>query len=341
MKILPYLFSSALLLSITACAGTQPQRPAQDARGQAMRGFATEMARKHGFQQAELEQLLGQARFRDDIIQAISRPAEAKPWYQYRPIFLKPDRIQGGAEFWREHSPLLRQVEAQYGVPAQIIVAIIGVETRYGRHTGRYPVLDSLTTLAFGYPTRGRFFRSELEQFLLLSREERIDPRQAKGSYAGAMGKPQFIASSYRRYAVDQDQDGRRDLWNDDADVIASVANYFKVHGWRPGEAITQPLELPDGVDEQGLEPLVEAGMKPSIPLSRLLADGLRPHGGPTGDPDTLASLIKLDAGDHNEYWLGLHNFYVITRYNHSNLYAMAAYQLSQEILAARDMAGD
>jgi membrane-bound lytic murein transglycosylase B len=296
--------------------------------------FAAEMERKHKMPAGEIEALLVQSEFRDDIIAAITRPAEAKPWHQYRPIFIKPDRILGGVKFWRENDALLESVSREYGVPPEIIVAIIGVETRYGKFTGRYRVIDALATLAFGYPKRADFFRGELEQFLLLSREESIDPSNATGSYAGAMGKPQFISSSYRRYAVDQDQDGRRDLWRSDADVIASVANYFKRHGWRPGEPITLQAEINGQAD---LQSYVDAGMKPSVPLEELLRHGVRPLDSLSmPDPEMLASLIKLDAGERDEYWFGLHNFYVITRYNHSNLYAMAAYQLSREILNAK-----
>jgi membrane-bound lytic murein transglycosylase B len=325
MKILiRSLITSLLLLTTAACAHTVQTESA-------MKSFAAEMASKHGFDKAELEAMLTGTAFRDDIIKAITRPAEAKPWYAYRPIFLKPDRIDGGVAFWKENEALLEQAEREYGVPAEIIVAIIGVETRYGKHTGRYRVLDSLATLAFGYPKRAKFFRRELEEFLLLSREEALDPTQAMGSYAGAMGLPQFISSSYRFYAVDEDGDGHRDLWNSNADVIGSVANYFKRHGWNPGEEITQQVQGGDN-----LEPYVAAGMKPSIKVSELLASGLRPVADKPPQPDALSSLIKLDAGDHDEYWLGLNNFYVITRYNHSNLYAMAAYQLSREILAAR-----
>jgi membrane-bound lytic murein transglycosylase B len=297
----------------------------------ALEAFATEMARKHGFDRQEMLALLDQTEFREDIIQAIKRPAEAKPWHEYRKIFLKPDRIQGGVEFWQENARLLERISSEYGVPPEIIVAIIGVETRFGEYTGRYRVLDALTTLAFGYPRRAKFFRSELEQFILLSREENVDPRQTMGSYAGAMGMPQFISSSYRRYAVDHDGDGHRDLWNNNADVIASVANYFKVHGWRQGQLIT--LQMEGGRD---LDRYVAAGMKPSIKVADLLARGMQPRGNSQPDPEALTSLIQLDAGDDQEYWLGLHNFYVITRYNHSNLYAMAAYQLSQEIRAAK-----
>jgi membrane-bound lytic murein transglycosylase B len=318
------------ILSTTACAHT-PKASSE------IESFAAEMEQKHQMPAAEIEQLLKGSEFRDDIIAAITKPAEAKPWYEYRPIFLKPDRIEGGVKFWRENEALLDSVSREYGIPPEIIIAIIGVETRYGKFTGRYRVLDSLATLAFGYPPRAAFFRSELEQFLLLSREESVDPRGAIGSYAGAMGQPQFISSSYRRFAIDGDGDGKRDLWNSNADVIASVANYFKIHGWQAGEPITLRAEV-DGAPD--LQRFVDAGMKPSIPLRDLQAAGVRPlDNTPTIDPGTLSSLIKLDAGDHDEYWLGLNNFYVITRYNHSNLYAMAAYQLSREIVAAKKAA--
>lgn len=318
------LLVTLLLLSASACAHTTQTKSA-------MQAFAAEMEQKHGFKKDELETLLTTTEFRDDIIKAITRPAESKPWHEYRPIFLKQGRIDGGVEFWEENEALLEQVEQEYGVPAEIIVAIIGVETRYGKHTGRYRILDSLSTLAFGYPKRAKFFRKELEEFLLLSREEQVDPGQTKGSYAGAMGKPQFISSSYRFYAVDHDGDGRRDLWNSNADVIGSVANYFKRHGWRHGGMITQQVS-----GGSGLNSFVDAGMKPSIKVSELLASGLQPVSGKPPEPEALSSLLRLDAGNQDEYWLGLHNFYVITRYNHSNLYAMAVYQLSQEILAAR-----
>jgi membrane-bound lytic murein transglycosylase B len=293
--------------------------------------FVEEMVREHGFDRAGLAELMSRAQFQQSIIDAMTRPAEAKPWYQYRPIFVTESRIRDGVAFWEEHEALLERVSDDYGVPPEILVAIIGVETRYGGYTGRHRVLDSLHTLAFGYPRRADFFRGELEDFLLLAREEGIDAEGAKGSYAGAMGKPQFISSSYRAYAVDYDGDGRRDLWDSDADVIASVANYFKRHGWRPGEPITVRAH---GVGD-GHQAFVEAGMKPSLRVEELRRAGLEID--PAIDGDALASLIELDTGPGNEHWLGLHNFYVITRYNHSNLYSMAVYQLSQEIRALRE----
>ncbi|MES9853704.1 MAG: lytic murein transglycosylase B [Candidatus Thiodiazotropha sp. L084R] len=329
MKQITTQFTLFLLLSLTnlACAHT-PQMKAE------YRAFATEMADKHGFKVEEVEKLLIGTTYRADIIAAITRPAESKAWHQYRPIFLKPDRVAGGVKFWQENKSLLEKAHQKFGVPPEIIVAIIGVETRYGRHTGKYRVVDSLTTLAFGYPKRAKFFRRELEEFLLLSREEQVDPASALGSYAGAMGKPQFISSSYRQYAVDGNGDNKRDLWRSNADIIASVANYFKVHGWKKDQPVTRQV-----TGSNALQRYVDAGMKPSIQVAELVAEGVKPLNQEPLDPEALTSLIKLDAGSQQEYWLGLHNFYVITRYNHSNLYAMAAYQLSREILASKQAA--
>ena len=319
-KLLSLTLCTALLC---ACATVATPRP--DIKPQISQ-FVDEMVRKHGFDRRALSDLLGRAEFRQSIIDAMSRPAEAKPWYKYRPIFLTEKRIQAGAQFWKDNADLLHRVSRKYGVAPEILVAIIGVETRYGGNTGSSRVLDSLSTLAFGYPKRATFFRSELEQFLLLTREEHIDPTTITGSYAGAMGKPQFIASSYRSYAVDYDGDGHRDLWGSNADAIASVANYFRRHGWRRGEAVAVPAQ---GVDTSHRR-FVDAGMKPSIRVADLRKAGIRFD--PKIKGDALASLIELEDQDGKEYWVGLNNFYVITRYNHSNLYAMAVYQLSQKI---------
>ena len=293
--------------------------------------FIERMHKKYGFEKNKLKQQITPKRYRQSIINAITRPAEAKPWYKYRPIFVTESRTTQGVEFWEQNETLLKQAEAEYGVPAEIIVAIIGVETRYGRHTGKFPVLDALTTLGFGYPKRGKFFQRELEEYLLLCREEGISPEQAKGSYAGALGKPQFIPSSYRAYSVDFDGDGKRDLWNNNADVIGSVAAYFKDHGWKPGKAITQRVNGANSAHRH----YVKAGMKPSITIDELKAAGI--DAAPSLPGEALSSLIKLKQRHGSEYWLGLHNFYVITRYNHSNLYAMAVYQLSQKILEKRN----
>ncbi len=288
--------------------------------------FIEQMTSKHGFDRTRLTDLLAGAKYRQDIIDAITRPAEAKPWHQYRPIFVTEERAQAGAAYWQANEELLKLAEDEFGVPAAIIVAIIGVETRYGGYTGKYRVLDALTTLAFGYPKRSAFFLQELEAFLLLTREEGLDPTAITGSYAGAMGKPQFISSSFRRYAIDFDRNGIRDLWQSDADVIGSVANYFVHHGWQRGQPISAPAVGVNGSHTH----FVQAGMKPSLELGTLANAGIS---SPLSlDAATEASLIELDNGSGNEYWLGLNNFYVITRYNHSNLYAMAVYQLSEKI---------
>ena len=299
-----------------------------------VRAFIDEMVERHDFRRGDLQALFAGVRQQTRVLEVIQRPAEGKPWYQYRPIFLNPARIRQGAEFWAEHRALLEKAEATYGVPPEYIVAIIGVETFYGRHTGGFPVLDTLATLGFDYPPRARFFRSELEHFLLLTREEGLNPRGLEGSYAGAMGKSQFISSSYRNYAVDFDGDGTRDLWGSPADAIGSVANYFKRHGWQAGE----PVTLPARVEEAVAAPFAEQGMKPSFTLAELTAAGVQPLRPLTYD-DSVA-LIALEGEEFPEYWLGLGNFYVITRYNHSPLYAMAVHQLAQEIRRAYQRQG-
>ncbi len=307
---------------------------APEDRQAAVEAFADEMVAKHGFDRADLLHTLSGARFRGDIIKAMQRPAEAMPWHKYRPIFVTDSRASDGVDFWNANAQLLERAEQEFGVAPEIIVAIIGVETRYGRYAGKHRVLDALSTLAFGYPKRADFFRRQLEEFLLLAREEAVDLSGVKGSYAGAMGMPQFIPSSYRAYAVDFDGDGKRDLLDNTADVIGSVANYFKRHGWESGRRIT--LQAQPGSDD--LTPMVEAGMKPSLAYEQLKASGVSVNE-PLRDNEDV-SLVRLEQEDGEEYWLGMKNFYVITRYNHSNLYAMAVYQLSRKILARRAAAG-
>lgn len=296
------------------------------------RSFLAEMALRQGQEQHDLEQLLEQARYDPDVLDAMARPYEAKPWPQYRDLFLTPARIQGGIDYWDAQAATLTQAQEAFGVPAEIIVAILGVETHYGAHLGRYRAIDVLTTLGFAYPPRAEFFRRELEQFLLLAQEEGLDAAGVLGSYAGALGKPQFIPSSYRAYAVDFDRDGRRDLWRSNADIVGSVAHYLRRHGWQPGQPIAFRVQLPEGLpadipvsEKQPTKPVVAAGRLRaagvSWPLS--LAD------------EAPVDLIRLD-GEPQEHWLGLNNFYAITRYNHSNLYAMAVYQLADAIRRGR-----
>ncbi len=317
---------AALALAIAPCVVLS----APAAYDAGSRAFVDAMVRKYELDHAEVAALMAGARYQQDIIDAMNRPFEAKPWYRYRRLFLTPERIAGGRAFLREHAALLLRAEARYGVPPEIIVAIIGIETNYGRRVGDHRVIDALSTLGFAYPKRAAFFRSELEELLLLAREERVDAGSVRGSYAGAVGKPQFIPSSYRAYAVDFDGDGRRDLWGSDADVVGSVANYLARHGWRGGEPVAAPATagrpLPGAIAIANKQPL-----QPGITVETLREAGIET------DPDVAgtmrAALIALHGPDDTrELWLGFDNFYAITRYNHSNLYAMAVYQLSREI---------
>lgn len=288
--------------------------------------FVDEMVNKHGFNTNELRILFGGTQYSDRVLQAMSRPAEGLAWYKYRDIFLQEKRIKQGVAFWKKHKETLDRAEAVYGVPPQIIIAIIGVETQYGQYKGKDKVMDSLATLAFHYPKRAAFFRSELEQFLLLTREQNVDPLSLTGSYAGAMGIPQFISSSYRNYAVDFDNDGIKDLWQNPVDAIGSVASYFKRHDWKTGQLVTIPVS----VSGNKVNEIINNDLKPNI-----RADDLKQYGiNPTQEISqaALVKVMKFEQKKSDEYWLGLHNFYVITRYNHSPLYAMAVYQLSESI---------
>lgn len=296
-----------------------------------LRDFINDMVRKHDFSVAELDALFSQAEPRPDIIDAITRPAEGKPWYEYRTIFVNDARIDGGVEFWRTHADALTRAHSTYGVPPEIISAIIGVETRYGKNTGSYRVLDALSTLAFDYPARAKFFRGELENYLLLTRDEGIDPLSLKGSYAGAMGLPQFIPSSYRHYAVDFDNDGQRDLWANPVDAIGSVANYFSEHGWQSDAVVVLPAQ----VSGDNYAALADEGLKPERSLREFERQGVSVSG--DAPADQPAALLEFEGEAGMEYWLGFQNFYVITRYNRSPLYAMAVYQLSNEIRARHD----
>lgn len=290
-----------------------------------VRNFVTDMVKKHSFDEQMLMHWMKSVEQQKSALDAIARPAEGKPWKDYRPIFITNKRITRGVEFWRNHKDILSQAEQRYGVPPEIIVAIIGVETFYGKRSGTYPVLDALTTLGFDYPPRATFFRKELEHFLLMSREEQVDPRTLKGSYAGAMGMPQFISSSFRSYAVDFDGDGRRDLWGSTADAIGSVANYFSRHGWRNGDPVISRAKV-----SESAKSLASKRMRPEKTIAEYKRMGVEPL--TNFDDNESAILLGLEGKNGQEYWLGLNNFYVITRYNHSPLYAMAVYQLGQAV---------
>ena len=294
--------------------------------------YIEELIQQHDFSRPELEEVLAAAERRQDIIDLMRRPAERRlNWHEYRKIFLDEQRIAGGVEFWQQNQATLERAEKEYGVAPEVIVAIIGVETRYGRVTGRHRVVDALMTLAFDYPPRASFFRKELTQFLLLAREEGKNPTSLTGSYAGAMGFGQFIPSSYRNYAVDFDRDGVRDIWQNRTDAIGSVANYFSRHGWRGAAQVALPVQLK--AETEQLLDIANQSLKPTHSIAEMaemgvIVDGL--------DPEARVLLLRLLGGDKPEYWLGFDDFYVITRYNHSRLYAMAVYQLGQEILKRR-----
>ncbi|MDH3429579.1 MAG: lytic murein transglycosylase B [Gammaproteobacteria bacterium] len=289
--------------------------------------FIQTMADEHSYDVATLRGILEQAEIKPSIIDLISKPAEKTlTWAEYRPIFMTRKRVRAGAAFWRENRQVLECISADTGVPVEILVGIIGVETYFGRITGGHRVLDALATLTFSYPPRAKFFRGELEQFLLLVREEQMTATDAVGSYAGAMGRPQFMPSSYRAFAVDSTGDGKRDIWNDWADVAGSIANYFLAHGWKPGEEIATRATL--GSSWSG--PLPKNKLRPEETVGSLSKKGVMFS---TGLPhDSASQLLTFAGADGAEHWVGFHNFFVITRYNHSAMYAMAVHQLGQEI---------
>jgi membrane-bound lytic murein transglycosylase B len=301
-----------------------------------VREYVDELVSEHGFDRADLLELFSEAERKERILESIARPAERTlEWHEYRQIFVKEPRISQGVEFWAANEEILNAAEARYGVAPEYVVAIIGVETRYGRITGSYRVLDALMTLAFDYPPRSSFFRKELTEYLLLAREEGEDPATFTGSYAGAMGYGQFIPSSYRAYAVDFDEDGARDIWANEADAIGSVANYFSRHGWQAGEPVAMQVtlggEAADGLATKSLalQSTVGALTAAGVQLAAADLDGTTP-----------ANLYRMMQPETAEYWVGFKNFYVITRYNHSRLYALAVHELSQAVLAARQEAG-
>lgn len=290
-------------------------------------GFAAfvERLEQQGYTAEELAEIFTGVTRQQKIIDAISRPAESKDWHEYEPIFMTEARVRGGAEFRKEHAAVLARAEREFGVDREIIVAIIGVETFYGRITGSWRVIDALSTLGFDYAPRSAFFMKELEHFLLLTREETIDPQSVTGSYAGAMGGGQFMPSSYREYAVDFDNDGKRDLWSSWDDVIGSVAAYLSRHGWHHGEPIALPAALPESMTS----PMQQQGMH-KFTAGELRREGFVFSESVTDEQDVR--LVALQGENEMHYWIGLHNFGVINRYNRSPLYAMAAVNLAHAI---------
>ncbi len=321
----------AVVLGVTGVVlyGLYGRAEADYAERPEVNAYVDEVVAQHGFSKPELLAMFARVEKKQSILDAISRPAEkTKAWHEYREIFVTPSRIEQGIDFWREHAAELTRAANQYGVPPEMVVAIIGVETRYGRNTGSFRVADALSTLAFDYPPRSAFFRSELTQFLLLAREEGSEPLSLTGSYAGAMGYGQFIPSSFRAYAVDFDGDGKRDIWRNTTDAIGSVANYFKRHGWRrDGPVAVQAYPVDKRADA-----LANDALALNHSVAKLRSLGLTMPGYADEEP---AMLIKLEGASGPEYWVGLQNFYVITRYNRSSMYALAVYQLSEALAAA------
>lgn len=297
--------------------------------------FIDRMVNKHGFDRQQLQEILSQAKRLDSVLRLMDNQApttSVKPpsgpngaWLRYRKKFITPDNVQNGVVFWNQYEDALNRAWQVYGVPPEIIVGIIGVETRWGRVMGKTRILDALATLSFNYPRRAEYFSGELETFLLMARDEQDDPLNLKGSFAGAMGYGQFMPSSYKQYAVDFSGDGHINLW-DPVDAIGSVANYFKAHGWVKGDQVA--------VMANGQAPGLPNGFKTRYSISQLAAAGLTPQQ-PLGNHQQ-ASLLRLDVGTGYQYWYGLPNFYTITRYNHSAHYAMAVWQLGQAVALAR-----
>lgn len=296
--------------------------------------FAQEMHDRHGFDKAAVLAILSNAEKKQKILDAIARPAEkAKPWKDYRKIFMTDARIEGGVDFWRAHESEMKEVSDRYQVNPEMIVAIIGVETSYGKNTGSYRVIDALSTLAFDYPPRAAFFRQQLEEFLLLAREQKQDPLALTGSYAGAMGYGQFMPSSYRDFAIDFDGDGFADIWRNTRDAIASVAFYFHKHGWIMNDPVLARAHTTRGFDPD----MATNELKPEITLMDLAGMGVAPVIDGL-DAHRKATLLRQEGEYGLEYWLGFDNFYTITRYNHSSMYAMAAHQLAEAIKARHDL---
>lgn len=294
--------------------------------------FIDEMVESESIDREWLEQLFSEAEYSQSVIDAITRPAERTlNWAEYQKIFLTDSRVERGTEFWSENADVLAEAELEFGVPAEVILAIIGVETFYGRYTGGYRVIDSLSTLAFDYPPRGQFFRGELRSLVLLANQHQVDPAELTGSYAGAMGLGQFIPSSYLAYSSDYDGDGFADLWSNPADAIWSVANYLSVHGWRRAQPIFDQVLLSSAVPED----LLNRDLVPYTDVDELASLGVTDIGYPE-DPSTV-TLMHLEGTEGDEYWIGHHNFYVITRYNHSHLYGMAVAQLAGQIKSSAE----
>jgi len=326
-------FLGCCALALCCIVRSDAQTPPSDYRPlrAPLEKFIAQMAYAHGFDLHALRVLFAQVQTSQGVVKAIGSPSTNKMWYEFKPLFVDGGRISGGVKYWNENAGVLARARSEFGVPEAVIVALIGIETRYGRNTGNYRVIDALSTLAFDQPARGDFFRGELEEFLLLCREQAWDPLSVKGSFAGAMGLAQFMPGSYRRHGTDYDGDGHIDLWLNSSDVIGSVATYLRYFGWKEG----QPIVAPARMESQDPKPLLDIGLKPSMTLDQWRGRGARPL---TPMPDDLnASLFSLDLIGGAEYWFGFDNFYALLQYNRSRNYVMAIYELSMEITREKE----
>jgi len=338
------MITSAAMRSVVYCAfalalSTSVVAAAPGGYGQRddVRAFAAEMADEHGFDRAEVQRWLAAAKYQPQIVTLMSKPLLEPPkWFEYAPPFLAPERVAAGAAYWRAHADDLARAEAAHGVPPEIIVAILGVETYWGRYTGSHRVIDALATLAFDYPRRAGFFRGELKEYLLLARDQGFSPLTQKGSFAGAMGIPQFMPGSYRRYAIDFDGDGHADLWKNDPDIIGSVANYLARHDWQRAQPVVLKASVAADRRDGALRRL-DGGISERRPLSAWQGDGVDAQNAPddlAGDP--VGVLLLEESATDASLWIACANFYVITRYNKSRLYAAAVWRLAEAIKAAR-----
>jgi len=321
----------ALAVIVPLALACAPKAEAQTERlTPQVRKFIGHMARMHGFDARALRALFAGAQANRDVLRAITAPATSRPWYQFKALCVDDMQVSEGVQFWHDNAALLERARRDFGVPEDIVIAVIAIESRFGRYAGGYRVIDSLYTLAFMWPNRAAYFRGELEQFLVLARDQGWDAGSVQGSFAGALGWPQFMPSSYRRFALDYSGDGRVDLWDNVADIVGSVANYLQQFGWRDGQPVAARAQL-DGIDANAL---LQLGLKPQL-LSQWSQRGV------SSAEDMAqalpASLFALEVADGPEYWLGFDNFHALLRYNPSRNYAMAVYQLAQEIRAEHE----
>jgi len=336
------MLMALLAVGTTAHAGpplqprkSKPHEPASNYHKRPeVKAFIDETAKRYGFRRDSLRKLFAGVQAQPSILQAMSRPIEQPPkWYEYKTHLITDERIARGVAYWRDNARGLAEAEREFGIPAEIIVAIVGVETFYGRIPGRFRVIDALTTLAFDYPRRAEFFRKELTEFLLLCREQKLSPLKPRGSFAGAMGLPQFMPGTFRRYAVDFDGDGKIDIWNENEDSIGSVANFLQWHGWQHGG----PLLVPAQIDSEEVLLQLNGGLSDRRTVQQWEAEGVRPREPiPHLDAESAAALVMLEEPAVSTYWLGFNNFYVLTRYNRSRLYASAVFELADRIKRAR-----